>query len=204
MTTTTKPLFDLTAADLRSPVRLTLPERLPLREAAEELFRAGVHGAPVVDAGGRCVGLLSVTDLARWAVRTDDPSPGRPLTCEYQERHRATGGEETTFCTLPAGTCALQTAHRLPDGRTVQVCREPNCVCLEWQMVEMDSLPPEDVRHHMTAEPVTVELTTPIREVARRMLDTRIGRVVVTDSAGCPIGIVSASDLVAALATGTE
>jgi CBS domain-containing protein len=71
-------------------------------------------------------------------------------------------------------------------------------------MVEMESLPAEDVRHYMTAEPVTVEPTAPIREVARRMLDLRVGRVVVTDSAGGPLGVVSATDLVAAIAGDDE
>jgi CBS domain-containing protein len=202
--TTTKPLYDLTAADLMSPVTVTLPESMPLREAAEELFRARIHGAPVVDAGGRCVGILSVTDLARWAVGKEGPPSTRPRTCSYQEPYRAVGGEVTTLCTLPAGTCSFQTPRQLPGGRTVQACREPNCVWLEWQMVEMDALPTDVVRQCITAEPVTIERDTPIREIVRRMLDTGVRRVVITDSAGGPVGIVSVTDLVAAVAEAAE
>jgi CBS domain-containing protein len=71
-------------------------------------------------------------------------------------------------------------------------------------MVELEGLPAEDVRHYMTCEPVTVRPDTSIGEVARRMLDARVRRVVVTDPAGVPVGIVSVSDIVAAVAAGTE
>jgi predicted transcriptional regulator len=200
MIATAKSLFELTAADMMSRVAIILREWMPLRDAAEKLLQAGVHGAPVVDAGGRSVGVLSVSDLARWASRKDGRPPTLPRRCWHLERYRAAGGEESMLCTLPADTCSFQTPKHLPDGRTVQVCQEPNCVCLEWQMVEMDSLPAEDVRHYMTAEPVTVEPTAPIREVARRMLDAHVGRVVVIDSTGGPVGVVSVTDLVAAIA----
>jgi CBS domain-containing protein len=204
MTATDKPLFDRTVADLMSEVVVRLREWTPLREAAEELSRAGVHGAPVVDADGRCVGILSVSDLARWAVRRDGPVPTRPRTCGHQKRYRAAGGVERVLCALPAGTCSCQTPTDLPGGYHVQDCREPNCVALEWQMVELEGLPAEDVRHYMTCEPVTVRPDTSIGEVARRMLDARVRRVVVTDPAGVPVGIVSVSDIVAAVAAGTE
>lgn len=200
MNTTAKSLFELTASDLMSAASIFLYESQPLRKAADELLRAGVHGAPVVDASGRCVGVLSVSDLARWAARKEGPAPTRPRTCSHQEVHRSIHGEETTLCTLPAGTCSIQASKQLPDGSAVEVCREPHCVCLEWQMVEMESLPTEDVRHYMTSEPVAVDPDTPIRTIARRMLDTGVARVIVADSNGAPIGVVSASDLVAAVA----
>jgi predicted transcriptional regulator len=200
MIATGKPLFDLTAADLMTRVVIYLREWQSLREAADELLRARVHGAPVVDAGGRCVGVLSVTDLARWAARGSGPAPVRPRACSHQKTYRRAGGEEVTLCTLPAGKCPLQSPKAVADGRVVQVCREPYCVCLEWQMVEMDSLPAEEVRHYMTQEPVTADPETPVRLLARRMIEAAVQRVVVTDSAGGPVGIVSATDLVAAVA----
>ena len=81
MIATRKHLLELTAADLGTKLVVTLPEAMALREAAQELLRAGVHGAPVVDADGRCTGVLSVTDLARWAVRRTGGTAGRPRTC---------------------------------------------------------------------------------------------------------------------------
>jgi CBS domain-containing protein len=202
--TTPKSLYDLTATDLMSGVEVALREGMPLRQAADELLRAGVHGAPVVDAAGRCVGVLSISDVARWAARKDGPPPTHPRTCSHQEPYRAVGGEETILCTLPAGTCSVQMPGQLPDGRSVQVCREPNVVSLEWQMVDLDTLPAEDVRHYMTREPVTADPGTPIREVARRMLDAGVRRLIVADGAGRPVGVVSTTDLVAAVAACDE
>lgn len=86
MIPTAKSLIELTAADLMSAVMFTLREWTSLRDAAEELFRSGIHGAPVVDAGGRCVGVLSASDLARWAARKDGPPPTRPRTCGHLDR----------------------------------------------------------------------------------------------------------------------
>src|SRR6478609_1943297 len=106
MVATQHSLFQLTAADLMSPATVTFREYTPLRQAAEELFRAGVHGAPVVNGLGECIGVLSVSDLARWAARRTSPPSTRPQTCSFQETHRAVRGEETTLCTLPAGACS--------------------------------------------------------------------------------------------------
>lgn len=204
MTATGKSLYGLTAADLMTRTVLALREWQPLREAAEELFRAGVHGAPVVDPGGKCVGVLSVTDLARWAAHRAGPPPSPPRTCSYQETYRGLHGEETTLCTRPAGQCPVQAPKVVADGRVVRECREPHCVCLEWQMVEIENLPAEDVRHHMTREPVMADPGTPIRTLAQRMIEAAVHRVIVVDSAGGPVGVVSATDLVAAVAdTGT-
>jgi CBS domain-containing protein len=75
---------------------------------------------------------------------------------------------------------------------------------LEWQLVEMDALPAEDIRHYMTHEPVTADPDGPIRTLARKMIAASVHRVVVIDSAGGPVGIVSSTDLVAALAGADE
>jgi CBS domain-containing protein len=204
MITARKHLLDLTAGDLRTRIVVSLSDAMPLREAAKELLRAGVHGAPVVDGAGRCVGVLSVTDLARWAVRRTGGTVGHPRTCSYQETDRGLRGEETVRCTLPNGKCPYQYEKRLPDGTAMMACREPHTVCVEWQMVELEGLPTEDVRHYMTAEPVTAEPDTPITALARLMINSVVQRVVVTDADRRPIGIVSATDLVAALAAADE
>ena len=57
MSATTHDLFDLTAADLMSRDVVTSPEEMSLRGAARLLVNAGISGAPVMDAGGRCTGV---------------------------------------------------------------------------------------------------------------------------------------------------
>jgi CBS domain-containing protein len=79
-------------------------------------------------------------------------------------------------------------------------CAAPMCVCSEWQVMDPSALPPDEVRDHMTADPVTVRPSTPVGEVARTMLDAHIHRVIVVDGRGHPVGVVSSYDLIAAVA----
>ena len=54
----------ITAADLMSPEVLTVREDLPVADLAAFLMRHDITGAPVVDAEGRLVGVVSVVDIA--------------------------------------------------------------------------------------------------------------------------------------------
>src|SRR5262249_39929285 len=109
-------------------------------------------------------------------------------------------GRESVLCTLDAGKCKFQTPKHLTDGQTVTECSQPHCVCLDWQMVEIESLPTEDVKHYMTGDPVTANTATPIAALARLMTNEGVHRLIVVDAARRPIGVVSSTDLVAALA----
>lgn len=200
MTGTETNLSALTAADLMTPSPVTLREYDSLRQAAEELFRAGVHGAPVVNNAGECTGVFSLSDLARWAVKESQPPSMKVKTCTFQEKYRAVRGVETTLCTLPPGACSFQVSKALSDGKMAQACREPSCLGSDWQMVELEMLPPENVRHYMTSGPVTAEVTTSMVELARAMTDSCVTRVIVTDQARRPVGVVSSADLIAAFA----
>lgn len=150
-----KPFLALTAEDLMSHEVLTIPQDTPLREAAHLLTRSQISGAPVVDAAGRCIGVLSKTDFLQWADKAGQP---RAIRCSVHP-----------------------------------------CVCSEWQVVDLELLPGDEVRWHMTADPVLVRPLTPVAELARMMLDTHIHRVIVTDEGRRPIGIVTATDILAAV-----
>ena len=56
------------------------------------------------------------------------------------------------------------------------------------------------VDEFMTGEPVTAGLTTPLRELAARMLAARVHRIIIVDKDTTPVGIVTSLDLVKALA----
>lgn len=117
-----------TVADLmsRDPVRLS--EQMPLREAARLLLRAGVGGAPVVDARGRCVGVLSAADVLRWVA-----GGGLLTPCPYQVTGRLLTGEDAVICTLAAGNCPWQMVRPATGGRHTVLCRYPgnSPPCLE-------------------------------------------------------------------------
>jgi CBS-domain-containing membrane protein len=74
------------------------------------------------------------------------------------------------------------------------------CVCADWQMVDLDLLPPDAVAGYMTPDPVTAPATTSVRDLARMMLDAHIHRVIIVDEHDRPVGIVSSTDVLAAVA----
>jgi CBS domain-containing protein len=55
----------ITAADLMNPDVLTVPDDMPVRELARFLVDNDITGAPVEDAAGHLVGVVSVFDIAR-------------------------------------------------------------------------------------------------------------------------------------------
>jgi CBS domain-containing protein len=203
MATATKTLLRLTAGDLMSRELKVLPQEMSLREAARRLSEARVSGAPVVDSAGRCVGVLSCADFVR-SVATDSNGDGtrpvRPRACPFWVYVRGADGQVRVVCTLAPGVCALQGRAKVPGRRDVVLCTQPYAVCTDWQGVEFEALPAEEVRAHMTAEPVTVGPETPIGTLADVMLGSHIHRVIVTDAGLRPIGIVSSTDILSALA----
>ena len=88
-------------------------------------------------------------------------------------------------------------------------CKEPGarnhrssaeCVCSSWQIVEPDEVPNDlAVRTYMTADPVTVIRATPVHKLAQMMLDAHIHRLIVVDKEHRPIGIVTSTDILAAV-----
>jgi|SRR6516165_9312283 CBS-domain-containing membrane protein len=69
-----------------------------------------------------------------------------------------------------------------------------------WQIMDIDALPQDQVYQHMTADPVVVSPKTPITELAQMMVDAHIHRLIVADENGRPTGIVSSTDILAAVA----
>jgi CBS domain-containing membrane protein len=61
--------------------------------------------------------------------------------------------------------------------------------------------PIEKVAAFMSPKPVMVPPTMPIRELAKRMADSHVHRLVVVDDDGTPIGIVSSIDVLRAFAS---
>lgn len=157
MLTSTKSLLDLTAFDLMSRDVVTIPQSMSLRAAVHMLAQAQVGGAPVVDDGGRCVGMLSATDLVRWVDRGELIRPEPSLAFS-------------------------------------------GCMCCNWEMVDLHLLPPDAVSRFMTPDVVTASSDAHIGKLARWMLDAHIHRIVITDAQGKPVGMVSTTDILAAVA----
>jgi CBS domain-containing protein len=73
------------------------------------------------------------------------------------------------------------------------------CVCADWQVIEPGTLPADSVAAHMTHGPITAPTTATVRELARRMLEAHIHRVVIVDGDNDPVGIVSSTDILSVL-----
>ncbi len=200
MVTATKPLLSLMASDLMSRELITIPQDMSLRAAAHLLFQNQIGGAPVVDADGRCVGVLCATDFVHWVEDGATGVDEVPLpACPYQMKGRLLSGEEAVICILSEGSCPLQDIRPSTGGRHIAVCKQPNGVLTDWQQVTRN-LPVSPVQRYMTADVVTAGPQTTLPELARTMIDAHIHRVIVVDDQHKPIGIVSSTDLLAALA----
>jgi CBS domain-containing protein len=199
-----KPLEALTAGDLMNPDVVRLPGEMPLRDAARLLLRNQIGGAPVVDGRGQCVGVFSAIDFLRLsetrADATRPTAPPLPITCPFQTKHKTLDGKEVTRCTLPPGVCPIQVKQEGPSGERLIVCSQPHCVLVDWQVVDVEKLPTDEVQRFMTPDPVTARPDTSIRVLARMMIDAHIHRIIVLDEGRRPIGVVSSTDVLAALA----
>ncbi len=69
-----------------------------------------------------------------------------------------------------------------------------------WQLVDARDLPPDEVSRHMTTNTVTARPSTPLAELSRMMVDAHIHRIIVVDDEHRPIGIVSSTDILGAVA----
>ena len=82
----------------------------------------------------------------------------------------------------------------IPNGKS-------NAICHSWQIPETKPAPHGCAEEYMTKNPVLVTPATPIGELARIMMDAHIHRIIVVEkTGGRPIGIVSSTDILAALA----
>lgn len=190
----------LRATDLMSRAVVTISEGMSLREAAQVLFQNQISGAPVVDASGRCIGVLCASDFVRWAREVGHGAEDVSLpACPYQVKGRLLTGEEAVLCTLAEGCCPLQEIRPTTAGRHTAVCRQPSGVVSDWQQVT-EKLPLGTVRRYMTADVVSAAPQTPLPELARMMIDAHIHRVIVVDAERKPVGVVSSTDLLAAMA----
>jgi CBS domain-containing protein len=82
----------------------------------------------------------------------------------------------------------------------VTICASPHGICTDWQTVTATSPPRDDVRHTMTPWPVTAGPDTPVPELAHQMLTHVVHQIVVVDPDGRPVGILSVTDILRAVA----
>ena len=200
---TTETFFGLTAGDLMTRDLVRLPREMSLRDAARLLLHNRITGGPVVDAQGKCLGVLSLTDVAHFVAKgraTAPITPPLPLSCWFVAKHVGPSGKEYCTCALPFGVCPAQVKQKGPNGQGRILCSQPHSIWTDWQLVRVENLPRDEVGQFMTPDPVTVTPATSIRTLARRMIDASIHRIIVVDEENHPVGIVSSTDIMASVA----
>ena len=199
MIATTRPWFSLTAADRMRRDVVTISQDTPLRAAAELFVRRRIGKAAVVDADGRCVGMLAATDLLRWALQgAGGPEDVPPLACPHQVKGRLLTGADAVICTRTPGSCPLQEVRPVTGGRHTAVCQLREGVVSDWQEVSGGGHA-STVQRCVTADP-TIEADAPLSALARAVVDAHVHRLIVVDEQHRPIGTVSRLEVLAALA----
>jgi CBS domain-containing protein len=95
---------------------------------------------------------------------------------------------------------AVDFLHFAQNGRPAMPRPAHGGISTAWQMVEMEQVPTEEVSAYMTKDPVTASPTATVVELAKIMMEAHIHRVIVVDAKMRPVGIVSSTDVVAAVA----
>jgi CBS domain-containing protein len=131
--------------------------RDPVREALELMLQNHVSAVPVVDGRGKCIGVLSTTDVLNFAQELDD---------------------EVTALGKTKGI-----AHRLLIER-----------------ISESDMATERVQAVMTDDVIRVDPSSTLARAAAEMVRNHVHRVIVTDDERNLIGIVSAMDVLRALA----
>jgi CBS domain-containing protein len=170
---------------------VVVPRQMLVREAARLIHQARATEAAVVDEQGRFVGLLSPADLFRW-IEAGCPETvvGPALTCPYQVRGRLLTGGEAVICILAHGSCPFQVERPTTAGRHQEVCVRQGT----------EAAPYGQVTRYVTTEVVTVRPDAPLLGLAPQIIDARANGVVVLDESARPVGIVSATDVLKAVA----
>lgn len=216
-----------TAAEVMTRAPVTVREDQPAVEALRLLVARGLKRLPVVDAGGRLVGMLSRVDLLR---AVDD---GMPAIASDAEQRRVTGRTVAEVMQRDPATVRPETpvpevidallatpvrrvlvtdgtgrllgiisdadllAHLEPGERPALLAWLTGRGAGERRARALSRLRAAEV---MNARVITIGPEATIEEAIRRSLDTRRHLLPVVDAAGHVLGLVSRAELLAALA----
>lgn len=173
--------------DIMTRELVTVSPELSLRDAVDLLTTRHITGAPVV-AGGKVVGVVSLTDLAEFAASTPGVPTQRQEVAEWGDFENAVDwfdGEE------PPSAFFLQ----LWDDAGADVSeRMSEADSPEWNVLEAHT-----VAEVMNRKVAALSSETPVEHAATVMRRAAIHRVLVMDN-GNLLGVVTTTDIADAVA----
>ncbi len=192
------------AEAMTTPVETTPPEA-PVDDVAARMATLKIGCLPVVD-DGVLVGIVTTTDLLAWqGRRAFDPTPHSGLTVgalmsrEPASVHVGDGllaaAERMSILGvrhLPVVDEAMQVVGILSD-RDVRIAigGPPDQLRAPQALARIRGMRVDEA---MTAEPLTLETSTPLMTAVSYLIDWRIGAIPVVDDAGRLAGILSYVD----------
>jgi CBS domain-containing protein len=144
---------------------------------------------------------LTAGDLMKFPVVTVPQGMTLQTAARILKREQITGApvvDEEGHCVGVLSATDFVTLTERGGCRTAP-CPEEPCFA-EWQVLDVEGLPREEVRSLMSRDVVTVPASSPIGELARLMLDAHIHRLFVVDSERRPVGVVTSTDIIGAVA----
>lgn len=182
----------ITAADLMNPKVLAVREDMTLRELAAYLIHHQITGAPVEDGGGRLVGVVSTVDIAEAMLAGRSGADAADTGAAAAGADLGSSPGAGALAAAAAGNARNEGGAR-NDG-DARDSRNAGNDEDEPYLEEDDVL----VRDIMTPAIDSVPEDATVSEVASRMLDSHVHRLLVTRD-GRPVGIITTSDLLGLL-----
>jgi CBS-domain-containing membrane protein len=146
---------------------------------------------------------LSAIDLMSRDLRIIPDNMPLREAAQLLLRHQVSGAPVVdhtgTLIGVLSATDFVRQLGRRADG-SPKAAEPHECFCADWQMKETSELPTDAVRHFMTHDTVTTGPDTPIADLARMMVDAHIHRIIIVDEHNSPLGIVTSTDVLAAVA----
>jgi len=91
----------LRAKDIMATGIITVRPEMLIRDLAQLLVEKDISGAPVVDAAGRLVGVVSKTDVLNASLKRTEPTGVAPSFFRLLDSYLEEGGEETPGSAAP-------------------------------------------------------------------------------------------------------
>jgi CBS domain-containing protein len=177
------PLSEIMATEL-----VTVSPQLSLQEVARVFAESSISGVPVVS-GQELVGVISTTDLVEFDATNAGSSKQRDDDTEWREIE-----------TLPALDASPD---REPGLYFTEMWDDEGADVLsriETDSPEWNRMAEVTVGSVMTTSVVSLRPDAVVQEAARIMVMAGVHRILVVDEAGELVGLVSASDIVRAVA----
>jgi CBS domain-containing protein len=216
----------LQVGDLMSTDPEAVTPDTPVTDLLERLMERDYTAMPVVDAQRRVIGMISDTDLLSAGLTRLSVSVHKAIGPDLVREYLATRKHEFGFVreamTTPAVTVTpvtplkdaahvmhLKQLKRLPvvdaEGRLVgvlgrlDILRSIASGYARRTTHHAMTLPQEHrtVGEIMEREVVTVPATAPLADIVGKLLESNVKRVVVVDTSGKPVGIITDTDIVA-------